>query len=76
MRFLFGFVLALSATCVHAAAIERFKTFVRSTQSARADFEQKVHDRGGKLTQESKGSFVFQRPGAVPLDRTRSRSTR
>ena len=67
------FVLLFSATA-QAAAIERFKTFVRSTQSARADFEQKVHDRGGKLTQESKGSFVFQRPGlfrwtyAKPVD--------
>ena len=30
---------------------------------ARAAFEQKVYDKGGKLTQEAKGSFVFQRPG-------------
>lgn len=58
----------------HATSLERFKTFVRSTQSARADFEQKVHDRSGRLTQESKGSFVFQRPGlfrwvyAKPVD--------
>jgi outer membrane lipoprotein carrier protein len=46
-----------------ASSIDRFKTFVRTTQSARADFEQKVMDRAGKLVQESKGSFVFLRPG-------------
>jgi outer membrane lipoprotein carrier protein len=73
MRFAFIFLL-LIASSAQASAIERFKTFVRATQSARADFEQKVYDRGGKLTQESKGSFVFQRPGlfrwvyAKPVD--------
>lgn len=74
MRLLWAVLLALAATSAQATAIERFKTFVRSTQSARADFEQKVHDRSGKVTQESKGSFVFQRPGlfrwvyAKPVD--------
>jgi outer membrane lipoprotein carrier protein len=73
MRFALFLVLLFSATA-QAAAIERFKSFVRATQAARADFEQKVHDRSGKLTQESKGSFVFQRPGlfrwvyAKPVD--------
>ena len=73
MRFALFLALLFSVTA-QAAAIERFRTFVRGTQSARADFEQKVHDRSGKLTQESKGSFVFQRPGlfrwvyAKPID--------
>jgi outer membrane lipoprotein carrier protein len=73
MRFALLLVLLVSGT-VQAAAIDRFKTFVRETKSARADFEQKVYDRGGKLTQDSKGSFVFQRPGlfrwvyAKPVD--------
>jgi outer membrane lipoprotein carrier protein len=73
MRFALFLALLFSVTA-QAAAIERFRTFVRGTQSARADFEQKVHDRSGKLTQESKGSFVFQRPGlfrwvyAKPVD--------
>src|SRR5439155_26587966 len=58
----------------NASSIERFKTFLRTTQSARASFEQKVTDRGGKLVQSSKGSFVFLRPGrfrwtyAKPVD--------
>jgi outer membrane lipoprotein carrier protein len=73
MRFLLIVLLAFVSS-VEAAAIERFKTFVRGTQSARGEFEQKVHDRSGRLTQESKGSFVFQRPGlfrwlyAKPID--------
>src|SRR5882762_10507420 len=73
MRFLLLLAL-LVASGVQAAAIERFKSFVRTTQSARADFEQKVYDRNRKLVQESKGSFVFLRPGrfrweyAKPVD--------
>ena len=74
MKLLMGVLLSLASASVHAESLGRFKTFVRSTQSARADFEQKVFDRSGKLTQESKGSFVFQRPGlfrwtyAKPVD--------
>ena len=73
MRFLILWLALLSASA-QADSLDRFKAFVRNTQSARADFEQKVHDRSGKLTQESKGSFVFQRPGlfrwvyAKPVD--------
>ena len=73
MRWLILLTLLL-ASAAHADAVERFKTFVRSTQSARADFEQKVHGRDGRVTQESSGSFVFQRPGrfrwtyAKPVD--------
>jgi outer membrane lipoprotein carrier protein len=73
MRWLILLTLLL-ASAAHADAVERFKTFVRTTQSARADFEQKVHGRDGKVTQESRGSFVFQRPGrfrwtyAKPVD--------
>ncbi|MGQ0654031.1 MAG: outer membrane lipoprotein chaperone LolA [Betaproteobacteria bacterium] len=57
-----------------AAALEQFRAFVAGTQSARASFEQKVYDRSGKMVQDAKGSFVFQRPGrfrwvyAKPVD--------
>lgn len=54
------FSLSLAAG---GASLERFHAFVRSTQSARADFSQKVYDRNRKLTQESSGSFAFYRPG-------------
>lgn len=59
------FALAVSAACVpaNAGSLERFQAFIRTTQSARADFEQKVYDRNRKLVQESKGSFAFLRPG-------------
>jgi outer membrane lipoprotein carrier protein len=68
----FSFGVVLSAA--HADSLDRFKSFVRDTQSARADFEQKVYGREGKLAQESRGSFVFLRPGrfrwtyAKPVD--------
>ena len=73
MRFILLLLLAASFS-VQAAAIDRFKAFVKGTQSARGDFEQRVADRNGKPVQESKGSFVFQRPGlfrwvyAKPVD--------
>jgi outer membrane lipoprotein carrier protein len=51
------------AGAAHASSIERFKTFVRTTQSASATFEQKVVDRDGKPVQSSNGRFVFLRPG-------------
>jgi len=63
MRSLFAGVLALVVTAAGATSIERYKTFINETQSARAAFDQKVYDRNGKLVQESKGSFVLQRPG-------------
>jgi outer membrane lipoprotein carrier protein len=73
MRYLVFLALAF-ASAAYADSIERFKSFLRTTQSARADFEQKVYGRDGKLTQESKGNFVFLRPGrfrwtyAKPVD--------
>ena len=73
MRFLLILLLVFHSFA-YADSLDRFKAFVRDTQSARADFEQKVYGRDGKLTQESSGSFVFQRPGrfrwtyAEPVD--------
>ena len=62
MRFAL-FLLVFFSMTAQAAAIERFREFARSSHSARADFEQKVFDRSGKLVQQARGSFVFQRPG-------------
>lgn len=47
----------------NAASVERFQSYLRTTQAARADFQQKVYDKTGKLVQESRGSFSFLRPG-------------
>ncbi|HEY5897703.1 MAG TPA: outer membrane lipoprotein chaperone LolA [Burkholderiales bacterium] len=63
MKTVLGLVALLLALNAGAASLERYKTFLNGTQSARAAFEQKVYDRSGKLTQESRGNFVFQRPG-------------
>jgi outer membrane lipoprotein carrier protein len=63
MKTLLGVIALLFALSAPAASLERYKTFLNGTQSARAQFEQKVFDRDGKLTQTSRGSFVFQRPG-------------
>ena len=63
MRALLACIAIVAAAPVQAASLERFHAFVRSTQSARADFSQKMFDRNKKLVQESSGSFMFQRPG-------------
>jgi outer membrane lipoprotein carrier protein len=62
MRLVFFLLLGFCASA-HAAALEQFRSFLSGTQAARAGFEQKVFDRSGKLVQDSKGTFVFQRPG-------------
>ena len=55
--------LAPFPSLAQGTSLERFQTYVRTTQAARADFDQKVYDRSGKLVQESKGNFAFLRPG-------------
>ena len=62
-RFLLFLSLILITQTSGAASLERFQSYLRTTQSARADFEQKVFDKSGKLVQQSKGSFAFLRPG-------------
>ena len=65
LRSLLLFALSVASLPVLAqgSSLERFQTYVRTTQAARADFDQKVYDRAGKLVQESKGNFAFLRPG-------------
>jgi len=55
--------LLLAPALALAAGVERFQAYLRDTQTARADFEQRVYDRDKKLVQQSKGSFAFLRPG-------------
>ena len=56
-------VLLLLPAQAGASGVERFREYLRSTQTARADFEQQVFDRDRKLVQRSRGSFTLQRPG-------------
>jgi outer membrane lipoprotein carrier protein len=57
---LLALLFAANAT---ASSLEHYQAFLNGTQSARASFEQKVYDRDGRLVQDTKGSFVFLRPG-------------
>jgi outer membrane lipoprotein carrier protein len=63
MRRLLFLILVLFIQSAHSASLERFQSYVRTTTSAKGDFEQKVFDKSGRLTQESHGTFAFQRPG-------------
>jgi len=58
--FLFAFVFLTNA---NSASLERFQSYVRTTQAARGEFTQKVFDKSGKMVQDSRGSFAFLRPG-------------
>ena len=62
-RFLFALLLISLFENANAASVERFQSYLRTTQAAKADFHQKVFDKNGKLVQESRGSFSFLRPG-------------
>src|SRR5689334_3612887 len=62
-RLLPGLFLLALVFPASAASLERFQNYLKSTQSATADFEQKVFDKTGKVVQQSRGSFVLQRPG-------------
>jgi len=62
-RFLFASFLVLFFSNTNAASVERFQSYLRTTQAAKADFQQKVFDKSGKLVQESRGNFAFLRPG-------------
>ncbi len=60
----FGFLLGVFfVLSCHASSLERFQVYVRTTQAARAEFEQRVYDGSQKLVQESRGRVVFLRPG-------------
>jgi outer membrane lipoprotein carrier protein len=59
----FAACMALLSPLCAASSLDRFADFLKSTQSGKAEFEQKVLDRNRKVVQESKGTFLFQRPG-------------
>jgi outer membrane lipoprotein carrier protein len=63
MKKIFFLAALFAAGAAIASSLEHYQTFLNGTQSARAAFEQKVYDRDGRLVQNTKGSFVFQRPG-------------
>ena len=62
-RFFLALVSILFFQEANSSSLERFQSYLRTTQAARADFQQKVFDKTGKVVQESRGSFSFLRPG-------------
>ena len=61
-RFCFFLSIFLFVQSASSASLDRFQSYLRTTQSARGDFEQKVYDKDGKLVQDSRGSFMLLRP--------------
>ena len=58
------FVLCLLASAAApAGALQDFRAFSASTQSASARFEQRAYDRRGTVVDTSSGEFSFSRPG-------------
>jgi outer membrane lipoprotein carrier protein len=56
-------VLLGAATAADAGGIDRLNQFMTATQSATADFEQRIYGREGKVVQASRGTLAFSRPG-------------
>ena len=57
------FTLSLVWQPAFADAVVRLQEFVAQTKSLRGQFSQTVHDRAGRKTQESQGTFSLLRPG-------------
>lgn len=55
--------LLLFVPLAEASSVEQFAQFLKSTLSGKTEFEQKIYDGKNKLVQESRGTFLFQRPG-------------
>lgn len=63
-KFLVGLVVcAILAGNVYAGGIDRLHEFVEGAKTLRAQFDQSVVDRSGKVTHESGGTMQFSRPG-------------
>ena len=57
-------LLAFSlAQAVHASGVDRLNQFMTSTVTATGEFEQRVFNRDRKVTQQSRGTLAFARPG-------------
>ena len=63
MKRLVVVVAMLVALSAHGATIDRLRSFVRDTQTARANFTQTVAGKDGRVTQSANGEFLLERPG-------------
>jgi len=65
-KHLFALLCVLCAFAVPSAfagGIDRLNQFTSGTRTMRGEFEQKIYDRSRRVTQESKGTLAFARPG-------------
>ena len=56
-------MLCGSVSPADAATLDRLRSFVRETQTARAQFTQTVVDRNGRAMKSANGTFELSRPG-------------
>ena len=65
MKFLLVMVgfLVCTVSVVHASSVDSLRTFVRESQTVRAQFSQTVLDRNGRNTSQASGVMAFSRPG-------------
>jgi len=59
---LFTLLLWLLPAVAQGSAIESLKTFIRETQTVRANFSQTLLDKDARTIQESSGTMLFERP--------------
>ncbi|HWW04282.1 MAG TPA: outer membrane lipoprotein chaperone LolA [Collimonas sp.] len=67
-RLIVGLSLSMALSLAHASALEQFKSFVSSTQSAKGEFYQQLvkidaASKTPKVSSTSSGIFIFARPG-------------
>jgi outer membrane lipoprotein carrier protein len=63
IRIIAGLLIGVFSLQAHAGAIDKLKTFIATTHSARANFTQEVLDQNGNRIQNASGIMEFQRPG-------------
>jgi outer membrane lipoprotein carrier protein len=63
VKIIAGLLIGLFSVQAHAGAIDKLKTFIATTHSARANFTQQVLDQNGNQIQNASGIMEFQRPG-------------
>lgn len=63
--------LIVFAGSVQAGGIDRLREFVDGAKTLRAQFNQTVLDRAGKITNESSGTMQFSRPGKFRWEYTK-----
>lgn len=63
--------LIVFAGSVQAGGVDRLREFVDGAKTMRAQFNQSVLDRAGKVTNESSGTMQFSRPGKFRWEYTK-----